>query len=85
MCQMYVCFYLNHTIIAIAYLATLVKLIIFASFFLVCCMIALTLAGIFLVGWDHIPMYLLCKDFGIEKAEVLQVYNGMQDHGLGEY
>ena len=61
------------------------KLIVFTSFFLVCCMIALTLAGIVIFGWDHVPMYLLCKDFGAEKAEVLQVYNGMQDQGLGKY
>ena len=47
-------------------------------------MIALVLAGISCVGWDHIPMYLLCKDYGTQKAEVLQVYNGMQDQGLGK-
>ena len=76
-----ICFYLNHTI---TYLETLVKLLIFASFFLVCCMIASVLAGIFSVGWDHIPMYLLCKDFGTEKAEGLQGYNDMQDQGLGK-
>ena len=47
-------------------------------------MIALALAGIFIVGWDHVPMYLLCKDFGNMKAEVFQVYNGMPDQGFGK-
>ena len=48
-------------------------------------MIALALAGIFIVGWDHVPMYLLCKDFGNNmKAEVFQVYNGMPDQGFGK-
>ena len=73
----------NVTIIT-SLLATLAKLIIFASFFLVCCMIALALAGISIVGWDHVPMYLLCKDFGTMKAEVLQDYNGMSDQGFGK-